>query len=130
MPIGVISIQKKGTDSPPTKANKEEQKMIKVSVLYPNEEGKKFDMDYYLNKHLPMVEDKLGSALKNVSAEQGLGGAEPGSAATYIAMGHMLFDSVEAFQNAFGPHVETIMADIPNYTDTQPVIQISEVKMA
>ena len=104
--------------------------MIKLSVFYPNEEGKKFDMDYYLNKHLPMIEDKLGSALKNASAEQGLAGAEPGSPATYIAMGHLLFDSVEAFQNAFGPHIENIMADIPNYTDIQPVIQISEVKMS
>ena len=103
--------------------------MIKLSVFYPNEEGKKFDMDYYLNKHLSMVKDKLGSALKNVSAEQGLGGTEPGSPPTYIAMGHLLFDSVEAFQNAFGPHIENIMADIPNYTDIQPTIQISEVKL-
>ena len=69
--------------------------MIKLSVLYPNEEGKKFDMDYYLSKHLPMIADKLGSALKNTSAEQGLAGAEPGSPATYIAMGHLFFDSVE-----------------------------------
>ena len=29
--------------------------MIKVTVMYPNEEGKKFDMDYYVNKHIPMV---------------------------------------------------------------------------
>jgi len=30
--------------------------MIKVSVLYPNEKGKKFDMDYYGTKHLPLVQ--------------------------------------------------------------------------
>jgi hypothetical protein len=29
--------------------------MIKVSVFYANEEGKKFDMDYYLNSHIPLV---------------------------------------------------------------------------
>jgi uncharacterized protein (TIGR02118 family) len=103
--------------------------MIKVSVLYPNEEGKKFDMDYYLKSHIPMVQGKLGAALKGGAVEQGLSGAEPGSSATYVAMGHLLFDSVEAFQNAFGPHAETIMADVPNYTDIQPVFQISEVKM-
>ena len=44
-------------------------------------------------------------------------------------MGHLYFDSVEAFQAAFGPHAETILADIPNYTNIQPVIQVSEVKM-
>jgi uncharacterized protein (TIGR02118 family) len=103
--------------------------MIKVSVLYPNEEGKKFDMDYYCNSHIPMIQEKLGAALKGGAVEQGLSGAEPGSPATYVAMGHLLFDSVEAFQNAFGPHAEAIMADIPNYTDIQPTLQISEVKM-
>ena len=44
-------------------------------------------------------------------------------------MGHLLFDSVEAFQQSFGPHAETIMGDIPNYTNTQPTIQVSEVKL-
>jgi uncharacterized protein (TIGR02118 family) len=86
-------------------------------------------MDYYLNSHIPMIQEKLGTALKGGTVEQGLGGAEPGSPATYVAMGHLLFDSVEAFQSAFGPYAEAIMADIPNYTDTQPTIQISEVKM-
>ena len=28
--------------------------MIKVSVLYPNTEGSKFDLDYYVNSHMPM----------------------------------------------------------------------------
>ena len=103
--------------------------MIKVSVFYPNEAEKIFDMDYYLNSHIPMVQEKLGDALKGGAVEQGLGGAEPGSPATYVAMAHLLFDSVEAFQGAFGPHSEAIMSDVPNYTDIQPTIQISEVKM-
>ena len=103
--------------------------MIKVSVFYPNEEGKRFDMEYYVNKHIPMVQQKLGDALKRGAVDQGLGGAEPGSRATYIAMGHLYFDSVEAFQNAFGPHSESIMGDVPNYTDIQPMMQISEVKL-
>jgi hypothetical protein len=38
--------------------------MIKFSVFYPNEEGKKFDMDYYLNSHIPMIQEKLGDVLK------------------------------------------------------------------
>ena len=103
--------------------------MIKVSIFYPNEEGKKFDMDYYLNSHIPMVQEKVGAALKGGAVEQGLSGIEPGSPATYVAMGYLLFDSVEAFQSAFGPHSEAIMADIPNYTDIQPTFQISEMKM-
>ena len=103
--------------------------MIKVSVLYPNSEGSHFDMGYYCNSHIPMIQEKLGSALQGVAVEQGLGGAEPGSSPTYAAMGHLFFESVEAFQTTFGPHADAIIADIPNYTDVQPTIQVSEVKI-
>ena len=103
--------------------------MIKFSIFYPNEEGKKFDMDYYINSHIPMVMEKLGGAVKGGTVDQGLAGADPGSPPIYIAMGHLLFDSVEELQSAFGPHMEAIMADIPNYTDIVPTVQISEVKI-
>jgi uncharacterized protein (TIGR02118 family) len=101
--------------------------MIKVSVLYPNEEGKRFDVEYYCNKHIPMVQKMLGAALKSSAVERGLGGVQPGSRPTYIVMAHMCFDSIGAFQAAFGPHVGAIEADVPNYTDMQPTVQISEV---
>jgi uncharacterized protein (TIGR02118 family) len=114
---------------PVTTTRKEEGEMIKVSVLYPNEEGKRFDVEYYCNKHIPMVQKMLGTALKNSAVERGLGGVEPGSRAPYIAMAHMCFDSIEAFQTAFGPHAGSIAADMPNYTDVQPTVQISEVMM-
>lgn len=103
--------------------------MIKVSVLYANTKGSKFDMVYYLNKHMPMVKQKLGAACKGLAVEQGLAGGAPGAPASYVAMGHLMFDTVEAFQAAFGPHAGAIMADVPNYTDITPVIQVSEVKM-
>ncbi len=103
--------------------------MIKVSVLYPNEAGKKFDFDYYLNKHIPMVQQKLGSACKRVAVDHGLAGATPGAPAAFIAIGHLYFDSADEFQTSFAPHAEVIMGDIPNYTDIQPMIQISEVKI-
>ena len=103
--------------------------MIKVSVLYPGGAGSTFNMDYYLNEHVPLVREKLGAACKAVAVEQGLGGVTPGSPPAFSAMGHLYFDSVEAFQTAFGPHAEELMADIPNYTNVQPTIQVSEVKL-
>jgi len=103
--------------------------MIRVSVLYPNTEGKKFDMAYYCNKHIPMVKQKLGAACKRIDVDQGLAGAQPGSRPGFAAMCYLSFDSVDAFQGAFGPHAEAIMGDIPNYTDIEPSIQINEVRM-
>jgi uncharacterized protein (TIGR02118 family) len=96
--------------------------------MYPNETGGTFDIDYYCNKHMPMVRQKLGAALKNIEVEHGLAGGEPGAPPTYLAFGHLFFDSVESFQAAFGPHAKAIMGDVPNYTNTRPVVQISEVK--
>ena len=103
--------------------------MIKVSVLYPNGAGAKFDMSYYMKSHMPMVQKKLGDALKGMSIEEGLGGIPPGSPAPYIASCGLLFDSVEDFGLAFATHAESIMADIPNYTNTQPTIQIGLIKL-
>ncbi len=103
--------------------------MIKVSVLYPAGAATTFDMDYYLKSHIPMVRQKLGAACIGVAVEQGLGGGAPGSAPTYIAMGHLLFNSVADFQAAFAPHAAEIMGDVPNYTNAQPVIQVSDVKL-
>ena len=102
--------------------------MIKVSVLYPSTPGSRFDVSYYFERHIPLVQQKLGVALRGLSVEQGLGGMQPGSPPTYVMMFHMLFDSVEAFQQSFGPHAEVIVGDIPNYTNTQPIVQLSEVK--
>jgi uncharacterized protein (TIGR02118 family) len=103
--------------------------MIKVSVFYPYSGGSKFDMAYYLEKHMPLVRQKLGTACKGLAVEQGLTGGASGTPPTYAAMGHLLFESAETFQAAFAPHAEAIMGDVPNYTAIQPIIQISEVKM-
>jgi len=100
---------------------------IKVSVLYHNGEGKTFDMDYYSNKHVPMVGGLLGDALIGATVENGLGGGTPDSPAPFLAMGNLYFNNMEAFENSFGPNAEAFMADLPNFTNIEPIIQISEV---
>ena len=102
--------------------------MIKVSVLYPNEEGKKFDMNYYCETHIPLVRKLLGDSYTNTSVDEGVAGGTPGSKAPYFAMGHLYFNKMEDFISSFGPNAGAITGDIPNYTDTIPIIQISEVK--
>jgi uncharacterized protein (TIGR02118 family) len=103
--------------------------MIRVNVVYPNKSGATFDMEYYLSKHMPMVREKMGAALKAMTVDQGLNGGQPGTEAAYQVIASLLFDSAEAFQNAFIPHTAEIMADIPRYTNIAPTVQISEVKL-
>ncbi|MFO7705222.1 MAG: EthD family reductase [Halopseudomonas sp.] len=101
--------------------------MIKVSVMYPNTPGARFDHDYYRDTHMPLVEKLMGDACDHYTVDKGLAGATPGSDALYIAMCHIYCESVEVFQSGFGPHAAVITADVPNYTDLTPLFQISEV---
>lgn len=101
--------------------------MFKISVLYPNTSGSQFDINYYCNQHIPMVKEKLGDACKGIAIDEGMSGDAPDSPPPYSVIAHLFFETVEAFQAAFAPHAEVIMADIPNYTNVQPVIQISKV---
>lgn len=101
--------------------------MIKVSVMYPNVQGGRFDHDYCRDKHMPLVKSRMGESLKHYTVGRGLAGVAPGDPPAYVGMCHLICDSVEAFQAGFGPHAQEIMADVPNCTDLAPVIQISEI---
>jgi uncharacterized protein (TIGR02118 family) len=101
--------------------------MIKLSVMYPKGEGTTFNMDYYLNTHIPLVAKLLGDAIKGATVEEGLGGPVPNSPAAFAAMGNLYFDTLESFQGSFGPNAPEILADIPNFTNTQPTVQVSKV---
>ena len=101
--------------------------MIKVSAFYPFSDSKSFAWDYYLDKHMPMVITRFGAACLKIEVEKGLAGPVAGSNPTYLAVANMYFDSVEAFQNAFGPVAAEILGDIPNYTAIEPQIQISQI---
>ncbi len=100
--------------------------MTHVTVLYPAEQGRRFDLDYYMSKHIPMFRERMGAAMKQISVEKGTRGGMPGSPAPFVAVLHTSFDSAEAFAAAFAPHAAEIMADVPKYTDIQPVLLLSE----
>lgn len=101
--------------------------VVKISVMYPNDDGATFDMDYYCNSHIPLVRELVGATLKGIAVDEGIG--QPGSPAPFLAIGHLTFESVMELQSALETHGPKLMADIPNYTNTRPTIQISEVKM-
>ena len=102
--------------------------MIKVSVIYPNDEGSTFDMDYYLDKHIPLCQQLLGAALLKAEVDEGLTGAAPDSRPPFVAAVHLYFESTTAFYDAFGPNASAILKDIPNYTSVKPLTQIAKVR--
>ena len=97
--------------------------MIRVSVMYPNEKGKRFDVNYFATKHIGLIHKKLdGAGLVRSEVDKA---ADPSS--PFIAIGHLYFKSMEEFQTGFFTHAAEMTADIPNFTDVTPQVQISEI---
>ena len=101
--------------------------MIKVSVMYPNVAGARFDHEYYRDKHMPLVQQLLGESCSYYTIDKGLSGSEAGSAPAYIAMCHIFSQSTEIYASGMDRSGKDILADISHYTDLQPVIQVSDV---
>jgi uncharacterized protein (TIGR02118 family) len=100
--------------------------MIKVSVMYPNKPGVRFDHDYYRDKHLPLIKSRMGAALQYYAVDKELTAAADAPAA-YVAMCHLLCDSVEAYQSAFGPYAKETPGTSATSPTRRPFKQISEV---
>ena len=102
--------------------------MIRVIVSYPNQPGSRFDLDYYLNKHMPMAVERFGRhGLTNSEVDQGISGGGPGSPAKYQIQAHFSFPTPEQMQAGLTAEAAALMADIPNFTDVRPEIQINNV---
>jgi uncharacterized protein (TIGR02118 family) len=102
--------------------------LFKVAVLYPNGEGKTFDMDYYERKHMPMVAGFLGNNLKFYEIDKGIAGRTPSDKVPYLAIGYFYIRDTAGYNKAIGQNREAILNDFKNYTNIQPIIQISEVR--
>jgi uncharacterized protein (TIGR02118 family) len=100
--------------------------MLLISVMYPDESASTFDEAYYLEKHIPLVRARWSSmGLEKVELVRGMGTAD-GSAAPYRVMALLWFRSMEDFENAGREHGPEIFADIPNFTNANPIVQINE----
>jgi uncharacterized protein (TIGR02118 family) len=92
--------------------------MIRVSVLYPSSEGSTFDHDYYRETHVPLATSTWDTTAE---IDKGINGPN-------VAAVHFFFDSLEKFQAAMAlPGTAAVMADVANYTNIAPVMQVSEI---
>ena len=102
--------------------------MFKVVIFYPNGEDKTFDFDYYEKKHMPMVAGFLGQNLQFYEIDKGISGRTANDKALYAAIGYFYIKDVAEYNKAIAQNREAIISDFKNYTNIQPVIQISEIK--
>jgi uncharacterized protein (TIGR02118 family) len=95
--------------------------------MYGHIEGARFDHEYYRDVHMPLVQKLLGSACSYYTVDRGLAGGSPGSAPHFIAMCHIYSPTLEDFNRAMQPNAREILADVSNFTELTPVLQISDV---
>jgi uncharacterized protein (TIGR02118 family) len=101
--------------------------MIVVSVMYPAADNARFDMKYYLEKHVPLVGERWSTmGLREAKVLKGVSAPE-GGAATYSVVALLTFESADALQKALAQHGKEIVGDIANFTNVTPIIQVNDV---
>lgn len=102
--------------------------MIRVSVRYPYRDGARFDVAYYAGPHMDAARKAFADfGLVGVTVERGLVGHAPKSPPAYVCMASLTFETMDGYKRAFQTHGAELMADLPNFTDIQPVVQVNEV---
>ena len=97
--------------------------MVLVSVMYPA--GGRFDMDYYLGHHMPLVRERWSSfGLHEAKVIKGVSTPDGGEA-PFQVIALLTWDSADAFAKAAAAHGPEIFGDIPKFTDRQAQVQIN-----
>ena len=99
--------------------------MQRVTVLYPSGADVKFDFDYYLAKHVPWVAGLVGQCIE---VRRGI--SSPTGSPAFVCIATIHIQSVADWEAVLAQHGPKIMADIANYTNSQPVLQIDEIVRA
>jgi len=101
--------------------------MFRVSIMYPNQEGARFDLNYYRTKHMELAKKLFKPfGLIKTEVDRGVSGGG-GQPPPYIYVGHLYFDSKDGYDRGVAEVGLIIRGDIANYTNVTPIRQISEI---
>ena len=101
--------------------------MIRISALYPNEADTFFDSSYYRERHEPFARGMLTPlGLTEIRTTIGIACID-GSPPPFWAISEMVFATRAHFDGAMAQCGERLFADIPNYTNVTPILQVSEL---
>lgn len=100
--------------------------MAVFTVLYPAGDGATFDHAYYQNTHIPLAQAAFAdTGLTGVQVLRGVAGGG-GAPAPYLVIVNLTFRDADALQASLGgPRAAEVTADVANFTNVQPIVQIS-----
>jgi uncharacterized protein (TIGR02118 family) len=99
-----------------------------ATVVYPNDDDIKFDLDYYLKTHMPLVKNTWGKhgleKWEVIKFAQGPDGSKP----KYAIEALLTFKDGAALQAAMADEgTKAVFDDVPNFTNKQPIFLAGEV---
>ncbi|RMJ16838.1 hypothetical protein CDV36_003471 [Fusarium kuroshium] len=99
-----------------------------ITVLFPNEPDAKYDFDYYVSKHLPLIQERWGKyGVKSWSATQFTSGLD-GSPSPYAFGSVVEWENADQIKTAFeGPEAAEIMGDVANFSNKQALFLLGRV---
>ena len=96
-----------------------------LQVMYPITETTNSDYDYYFGKHMEIVGETMGEHIQSTLVTKGIAGG-PDVPAGFYAIATIVFEDQSALDLALSK-AGTALGDIPNFTNTEPVMLIGEV---
>ena len=98
-----------------------------ITVFYENVDDATFDLDYYMAKHMPLVEEKFKPfgiegwrVLKAV-------GTPSGGKPAYSVIANLEFDTADQFLAAVAAEGGPVFGDVPNFSNKDPVVVIGDL---
>ena len=98
-----------------------------TTVLYENVDDATFDLDYYMAKHMPLVEEKFKPfGIKGWRVLKAVGtpfGGKP----LYSVIANLEFDAADQFRAAVAAEGGMVFGDVPNFSNKDSVVVIGDL---
>jgi uncharacterized protein (TIGR02118 family) len=92
-----------------------------LTILYPNSDGVRWDVEYYRTHHMPLIMRLYGKdAIKRFELRKG-GTAQMGGAPPYVGTVNIYINDQKAFDEAGKQHGPTLVKDVPNFSSVMPI---------
>lgn len=97
-----------------------------ITVLYPAKDNDAFSFDFYLKRHVPLIQDILGKSLHKIEVRKGAHSMD-GKPPTYIAVISIWIADWDTYEKAMAVRAKELIDEVPLFTKVMPIIQIDEV---
>ncbi len=93
-----------------------------LTILYPNGDDVRWDVDYYRSHHMPLIMSLYKKeAIKRFELRKGDTGQTGGKPA-YIGSVNIYINDQKAFDAAGAQNGKTLVADVPHFSSVQPKV--------